>query len=147
MANEAKRVYGTQFTLSSGSDAAINSTAVGTPAGSANPYSTTETGDYPNLALVLTGGFGSTPAENGTIDVHIVPQQVDGTTDALDIAATYRPYWKTSFVVDNDSASRTYYCEAFDVPKEGKIMLYNGAVAQLSANYTLKATPFTLGPA
>lgn len=146
MANEAKRVYGTQFTLSSGSDAAINSAAVGTPAGAANPYSTTQTGDYPNLAFVLTCAFGATPTQNGVVDVHIVPQNVDGTTDARDISATYRPYLFTSFVVDSQSTTQTYYCEAFGVPKEGKVMLFNGAGQQISANYTLKATPFTIGP-
>lgn len=146
MANEAKRVYGTQFTVSSGTDAAITSAAVATPAGT-NPYSTTQTGDYPNLALVLTTAFGSTPTQNATVDVHIVPQQVDSTTDARDISASYRAHWRASFVVDSQSSSQTYYCEALDIPKEGKIMLYNGAVATLSANYTLKATPFTLGPA
>jgi hypothetical protein len=147
MPNEAKRVYGTQWTLSSGSDTAIASAAVGTPAGANNPYTSTQTGDYPNLALVLTTAFASTPNQNSTIDVHIVPQQVDGTTDARDISASYRPYWRGSFTVDNQSTSQTYYCEAFDVPKEGKVMLFNAAGQQLSANYTLKATPFTLGPA
>ena len=146
MANEAKRVYGTQFTVSSGSDAAITSAAVATPAGT-NPYSTTQTGDYPHMLFAITCAFGSTPTQNTTVDVHILPQQVDSTSDQRDISATYRPYLKASFVIDNTSSSVTYACEAFDVPKEGKIMLYNGAVATLSANYTLKATPFTLGPA
>ena len=147
MAGETKRVYGTQWTLSSGSDAAISSAAVGTPGGAANPYSATQTGDYPNLALTLTCAFGSTPTQNGRIDVHIVPQQVDGTTDARDISASYRPYYKGSFVVDSQSTSQTYACELFDVPQEGKVMLYNAAGQQVSANYTLKAKPFTLGPA
>lgn len=146
MANEAKRFYGTQFTLSSGSDAAIASTAVGTPAGT-NPYSVTQTGDYPNLALTLTCAFGSTATLNGTVDVHIVPQNIDGTTDAAIITATYRPYYKGSFVVPAVSASDTYYCEVFDIPAEGKVMLYDAAGAQISANYTLKAKPFTIGPA
>jgi hypothetical protein len=146
MAGEAKKVYGAQFTLSSGSDAAIASAAVGTPGGT-NPYSTTQTGDYPNLALVLTGGFAATATQNGTIDLSFVPQNVDGTTDAKDITATYRPYWRASFIVDAVSSSQTYYCEAYDVPKEAKVMIYNAAGQQLSANYTLKATPFTLGPA
>jgi hypothetical protein len=147
MANEAKKVYGTQWTLSSGSDTAIASAAVGTPAGASNPYSSTQTGDYPNLELVLTTGFGATPTENGTVDVHIVPHNVDGTTDARDIDATYRPYYFASFVIDNTSSSATYVCYAFDVPKDGKVMLYNGCGAQISANYTLKARPVTLGPA
>lgn len=146
MANEAKRVYGTQFTVSSGSDAAINSAAVATPAGTST-YSTTQTSDYPHMQFALTCAFGTTPTQNSTVDVHIVPQQVDGTSDQRDISATYRPHWKASFVIDNTSSSVTYACEAYDVPKEGKIMLYNGAGQQLSANYALKATPFTLGPA
>ena len=144
---DAKRSYGTQFTLSSGSDAAIASTAVGTPRATKNPYTSTDTGDYPHLALEITCAFGTTPTQNGTIDVHIVPQAVDGAANAKDITATYRPHWRASFQVDNTASSTTYYCEAFDVPKGGKIMLYNAAGAQISANYTLKATPFTLGPA
>lgn len=146
MANETKKFYGTQFTLSSGSDGTIASTAVGTPGGT-NPYSTTQTGDYPHMGLVLTSGFSTTATLNGTIDVHAVPQNIDGTTDARVIDATYRPYYKGSFVVDDISASDTYYCEIYDIPKEGKIMLYNAAGATLSANYTLKGIPFTYGPA
>lgn len=147
MAGEAKRAYGTQFTVSLGTDPAIPSLAVGTPGGT-NPYVTAQTGDYPNLALVLTCLFGTTPTQNGTIDVHVVPQNLDGAgVDARDISASYRPHWRGSFVVDNQSTSQNYYCELFDVPKDGKIMLYNAAGAQISANYTLKATPFTLGPA
>lgn len=147
MANETKKFYGTQFTLSSGSDGTIASTAVGTPGGT-NPYSTTQTGDYPHMWLYLTSGFSTTATLNGTIDVHVVPQNLDGTSvDAAVITATYRPYYKGSFVVPAVSASDTYYCEIYDLPKEGKIMLYNAAGATLSANYTLKGTPFTLGPA
>lgn len=146
MANEVKRFYGTQWTLSSGSDAAIASTAVGTPAGT-NPYSVTQTGDYPHLALTLTCAFGAAATQNSTVDVHIVPQNIDGTTDARDISASYRPYYKGSFVVDSQSTSQTYACEVFDVPQEGKVMLYNAAGQQVSANYTLKAKPFTIGPA
>ena len=147
MAGEAKRVYGTQWTLSSGSDAAINSGAVATPGGASNPYSSTQTGDYPHLALAITVAFGATPTQLGTIDVHIVPRNVDGSNHAKDITATYRPHWRGSFVVDNTASSTTYYVEVYDVPKEGKVMLYNAAGQQISANYTLKATPFTLGPA
>ncbi len=146
MANETKKVYGTQWTLSSGSDAAIANAAVGTPAGASNPYSSTQTADFPDLEFVITAAFGSTPTENNTIDVHIVPQNVDGTTDARDIDATYRPYYYASFMVDNTSSSATYVCYAYDVPPQGKIMLYNGTGAQISANYTLKARPFTRGP-
>lgn len=147
MAGEAKRVYGTQWTLSSGTDGAINSAAVATPGGANNPYSATQTGDYPNLALALTCAFGVAPTQGGVIDVHIVPRNVDGSSHARDISANYRPHWRGSFVVDSQTSSQTYYCEAFDVPKEGKVMLYNAAGQQLSANYTLKAAPFTLGPA
>lgn len=147
MAGEARRVYGTQFTVSSGTDPAIASAAVATPAGAANPYTSVQTGDFPNLAFALTCAFAATPNQNSAVHVHIVPQQVDGTADARDITATYRPHWRASFIVDSQSSSQVYYCEAFDVPKEGKIMLFNEAGQQLSANYTLKATPFTLGPA
>ncbi len=146
MANETKKVYGTQWTLSSGTDGSIASTAVGTPAGSGNPYSSTQTGDYPDIEFVLTTTFGAAPTLNGTIDVHIVPQQVDGTTDAKDIDATYRPYYYASFVADDVSTSQTLVCYAYDAPKEGKVMLYNGCGALVSANYTLKARSFTRGP-
>lgn len=148
MAGEARRVYGTQFTMSSGSDPAIANAAVGTPGGTLNPYLTAQTADFPNLALVLTCAFGTTPNQNGAINVHVVPQNLDGAgVDARDISASYQPYWRGSFIVDSQSTSQNYYCELFDVPKDGKVMLFNNAGAQISANYVLKATPFTLGPA
>lgn len=146
MAGEAKKFYGTQFTLSSGTDAAIASAAVATPAGAANPYTSTQTGNYPNLDLVLTCGFGAAGTEGTFVDLHIVPQQVDGTTNAADITATYRPYFKARFQRLGQTGSATYAAVAKDVPKEGKVMLYNASGQQISANYTLKATPWTLGP-
>lgn len=139
-----ERVWGTQFVVSSGSDGTINAGAVATPGGT-NPYSTSQTADYPHLAFMLTTTFTTAPTAMRTVDIHIVPQQVDGTTDARDISASYRPYWVTSFTVDNIATTVTYYCEAYDVPKEGKIMLYNGTDQQQGANYTLKATPFKIG--
>lgn len=146
MAGEAKKVYGSQFTLSSGSDGAISNGAVATPGGT-NPYSSTQTGDYPNLDMVLTCGFGAAGTEGTFVDLHIVPQQIDGTTDAADITATYRPYFKARFQRLGQTGSASYFAVAKDVPKEGKVMLYNASGQQISANYTLKATPWTLGPA
>jgi len=144
MANEIKRVYGSAKTLEA-SGAATN-TATAVTADDAN-YSSSDTNDYPNAIFVLTSAFGSAPTENSIIELLIMPQNVSGSSDVVDAAGSYRPHQYGFFLIDNVSSSSIYYCEAFNIPKEGKAILYNSSGQQMSSGWSLVMIPFTLAPA
>lgn len=144
MANELKKVYGTQKTVSTSIAAIVNnaiSAAVGT-------YSATDTLDYPDADFVLVVTFATAPTEGSTIDLLVRPMDVQGANDTVTPQATYQPHRIGTFVVDNVTAAQYLFCSGFDLPKAGELYLYNNATGQsTSANASLYMTPRTLAPA
>lgn len=142
MANEVKKVYGTQKTLSTSIAAFANnamSAAVGT-------YNSTDTLDYPDAGFVLKVTFGTAPTERTTIDLLVRPLNIQGTNDADAPQATYRPHPLGSFIVDNVTTSQYLFCKVYDLPKEGELYLYNNGTGQTtSANAELYMIPETRG--
>lgn len=153
MANEAKFVYGTSKTLANANGGATSNNQLSAAAGTT--YSQTDTGDYPDALFVLTtAGFGGTPTAGTTIDVYIRPLDIDGTTDQPAPATgastdAYKGRYACSFIVKASSSSGDSYAAiAYDIPRAGEASLYNNGTGQsLSANWTLKMTPRTVGPA
>jgi len=153
MANEAVFKYGTSKTLANANGGATSNNQMSAAAGTL--YSQTDTLDYPDAVFTLTtAGFGAAPTVASTIDLFIRPMDVDGTTDtpAPGTGAStdaYKTQYIGSFVLKASSASGdTYRCVGYDVPRAGEAYLFNNATGQtLSANWTLKMIPRTLGPA
>lgn len=153
MAGEAKFVYGTSKTLAAGNGGATSNNQLSAAAGTT--YSQTDTGDYPDALFVLTtAGFGGTPTAGTTIDVYIRPLDIDGTTDQPAPATgastdAYKGRYACSFVLKASSASGDPYAAiAYDIPRAGEVYLFNNGTGQsLTANWTLKMTPRTVGPA
>lgn len=153
MAGEAKFVYGTSKTLANANGGAVSNNQLSAAAGTT--YSSTDTGDYPDAVFtVITAGFGGTPTSGSTIDVYIRPLNVDGTTDQPApptgaSTAAYKGVRACSFRLHASSASGdAYQAVAYDIPREGEVYLFNNATGQsLSANWTLKMKPRTVGPA
>lgn len=143
MANELKRVYGSAKTLEA-SGAAINSGAIG--AADDSDYTSTDTADYPHAVFVLYTAFGSAPTAYKTISLIIEPQQIDSTEDVRPASASYIHPVYGVFVVDNTASATRYYCEVFNIPKEGHCELYNGTDQQMSTGWSLKMTPLSLAP-
>lgn len=144
MANEIKKVYGTQKTVST-SIAAIANNAISAAVGT---YSATDTLDYPDADFVLAVAFGTAPTEGTTIDLLVRPMDVQSTNDTIAPQATYQPHRIGTFVVDNVTAAQYLFCSGFDLPKDGELYLYNNATGQsTSANASLYMTPRTLAPA
>jgi len=156
MANETKFVYGTLKEITS----SANGPAVTTMQLSSaltNLYSQTDTLDYPDAVFTLTlassSAFSATYTAGSTLDLYVVPQDVDGSTgdqvDPLTGASTnaYRGRYLCSFVCDGTTtASLKYTADAFGIPRAGKLFLFNGTSANLGANWKLQMTPRTLGP-
>ncbi len=153
MANEAKFVYGTSKTLANANGGATSNNQLSAAAGTT--YSSTDTGDYPDAVFTLiTAGFGGTPTSGSTIDLYIRPLNIDGTTDAPApptgaSTAAYKGVRVCSFRLHASSASGDAYAAVgYDIPREGEAYLHNNATGQsLSANWSLKMQPRTVGPA
>lgn len=143
MANEIRRLYGTQKTLES-SGASIASAAIGQ---ATTGYSSTDTLDYPDAVFALTCAFGGAPTAGTTISLVIAPQNIDGTSDAAAPTASYVHHFFGSFAHNGAAASQTLYCEVQNVPKEGIVWLFNNATGQtLSSGWVLKMTPLSYQP-
>lgn len=155
MANEAKNFYGTRKTITT---AGAATTASQLSAVLTNAYSTTDTGDYPDavfhLQVASASPFSGTPVAGVTLDLYVVPQQVDGSTGDQVAPATgastdaYKGIYITSFVLKaSNTGSDNYVAFARELPKEGAFYLYNGSAVNLAVNWSLYMTPRTLGPA
>jgi hypothetical protein len=144
MANELKRVYhGTTLTLESSGDAA-NAAAI---VQCETAYNLATYGDYPNARFVLNAAFdGATTLANLPIELVIRPINIDGTGDAAAPTATYRPHAFGAFRISASASALNYYVDAYDLPREGEVYLYNATGQQLSAAWTLKMTAFSVVP-
>ena len=153
MANEAVIKYGTPKTLANANGGATSNNQLS--AACPTTYSQTDTADYPDALFVLvTAGFGGVPTSGATVDVWIRPLDIDGTTDQPApptgaSTAVYKGRYACSFTLHASSSSGdAYSAVAYDIPRAGEVYLFNNATGQsLSANWTLKLTPRTIGPA
>lgn len=145
MAGELKRVwYGTTLTLEAAGSACNDAAIV--QADDAD-YNLASYGDYPNARFVLNAAFASaTGIENKPVELIVRPMNIDGTGDAAAPTATYRPHAYGSFKISASASALNYYVDAYDIPREGQVYLYNAAGQQLSANWTLKMTAFSVVP-
>lgn len=153
MAGEAVIKYGTPITLANANGGATSNNQLS--AACATTYSQSDTADYPDALFVLvTAGFGAAPTSGTTIDVYIRPLNIDGTTDQPapptgGSTANYKGRYAGSFILHASlSSGDAYSAVARDIPRAGEVYLFNNATGQsLSADWTLKMTPMTYGPA
>lgn len=146
MSNEAKIFFGTPKTLeANGASIANNALA---QADDASYGIVADGASYPDARFVLTGAFATGPTENSTLALYARPLNIDGTADA-DAPETTRPtQFIGVFVVNNVTSSQSLVCRAQDVPWEADYYIHNNGTGQtLSAGWTLKVTPYTVGPA
>jgi hypothetical protein len=144
MANEAKWTYASQVTLeASGGSAAAG---VMVPANDAS-LSSANHSDYPLADFVLKCDFS---AAVGLVSVDLFRQDlnIDSTNDPADpIASTYEQVYVGSFALKSGTSASAYYPLA-NVPltSQCQFSIKNGSAVNLSAGWTLKATPKTLVP-
>lgn len=142
MAGETKRVYGSQTTLES-SGAQVNSATMSSALTTA--ISTSVTGDYATVILVLTVTFAAAPTVMSLVEIYSQPLDIDGTTDAPAPTTTYLHEWVGAFVA-KDTATQSLRAEV-TVPKNCNLYLYNKSGQAMNSGWTVKATPVTDGPA
>lgn len=150
MANETKYFVGTPKTLEANGAAIANNDV-----GQANDftYSTaTDGGGYPDAEFVLGFTFSVAPIENSVLALYARPINIDGTADseAPESGATaYKgSHYIGNFYVNNVTTLQTALCVGYRVPREAEYYIFNSATGQsVSAGWTLKVTPRTLGPA
>ena len=146
MSNEAILKFGTEKTLEANGAAIANNALA--QADDASYAVVTDGSSYPDARFVLTGNFATAPTENTTLALYARPLNIDGTADA-DAPETTRPtVFLGTFVVNNVTTAQSLMLMAQDVPWEADDYIHNNGTGQtLSAGWTLKVTPCTIGPA
>ena len=146
MANEAVVKLGTPKTLEA-NGASIANTAIG-QADDATYGIVADGASYPDAEFVLAVAFGTNPTVNTTIDLYAQELDIDGTNDTIAPTTTYKQRYIGSFVVAAQTATQYLKVRAYDVPLVASYYLHNNATGQtMSAGWTLKVTPRTIGPA
>lgn len=146
MANEAIVKLGTTKTLEASGASNANNTMVA--ADDATYGVVADGSSYPDADFVLAVAFGTAPSVNTAIDLYAQELNIDGTNDAVAPTTTHRKRYIGSFVVINQTAMQYIKLTAYDVPLEASYFLHNNATGQtMSAGWTLKVTPRTIGPA
>ena len=146
MANQAIVVLGTTKTLEA-SGASIANAAMSLA--TTSTYGIVADGaSYPDADFVLSVTFGVAPTINTTIDLYAQELDIDGTSDAAAPTTTYKQRYIGSFVVNAVTTAQPLKIRAYDVPLVASYYLHNNATGQtMSAGWTLKVTPRTIGPA
>ena len=146
MANEAIVKLGTIKTLEySGASVANAAMSLATT----TTYGIVADGaSYPDADFVLNVTFGTAPTINTALDLYAQELDIDGTSDAAAPTATYKQRYIGSFVVNAVTTAQHLKVHAYDVPLVASYYLHNNATGQtMSAGWTLKVTPRTIGPA
>ena len=146
MANEMKYYVGTTKTVEANGASTANN--VMTQADDAGYGAAADGGNYLDAEIVGAFTFGTAPTANTTIDVYARENDIDSTNDAQVPTTTYKPCYIGSFVVN--AVTTAQYCKfiARDVPRTpSDYYIHNNATGQtISAGWTLKITPLSLGP-
>ncbi len=102
----------------------------------------------PDAEFVLALIFATAPTEGASIGLYARELDVDGTGDEEVPETTFKPHFIGSFPVNNVTTAQYIKLLAQDVPRVADYYLFNNGTGQtVSANWTLKVTPRTLGPA
>lgn len=146
MAGEAIVKWGTQKTLEA-SGGAISTNAV-VQANDATYSLSADAAYYPDAEFVLAAQFSVAPTEGGTLALYARPLNIDGTADA-EVPEAALPVWFVgSFFVNNGTSLQTMILLATDLPAEAEYYIHNAGAGQtVSAGWTLKVKPRTIGPA
>lgn len=148
MANETKIYRGTTKVLEA-NGLAIANNDVGV-ADDATYAQVADGAGYPDGEFVLGFTFATAPTENSVISLFARPLDIDGTNDAEvpeSGAATFKGEYIGRFLVNNVITAQFARCIGRNLPALANYYLHNNATGQaLSAGWTLKVTPITLGP-
>lgn len=153
MANELKQVYGSATTVISIGATLANGANTETSHATQLDNSTLNY-PYARAVLNINDTFLAAPTAGGTVDLYMVQDDIDGTTDETPVpGATDIDYLATyvgSFVVDNQDVAhvKPIVIDLRGVQK-ARFFIKNNTGQQISYTSvatTVKITPFTLAP-
>ena len=146
MSNESIIKIGTPKTLEA-SGASITNTSV-VQADDANYSISADGAYYPDAKFVLAATFATGPTEGTALTLYARPLDIDGTNDAEVPEATRPTVYVGSFAVNNVTTAQYIELLAREVPWNAAYYIHNNGTGQtVSAGWTLKVTPCTIGPA
>lgn len=102
---------------------------------------------YPDAEFALAVTFSVAPTESTVISLVARPLNIDGTNDADAPEFQRQVQFIGNFIVNNVTTTQYLWLMGYDLPREADYYLANNAGQTISAGWTLKVTPRTLGPA
>lgn len=102
---------------------------------------------YPDAEFALACTFSVAPTESTVISLIARPLNIDGTADADVPEFSRQIQFIGNFIVNNVTTTQYLWLIGYDLPREADYYLANNAGQTISAGWTLKVTPRTLGPA
>lgn len=146
MSNEAIVKLGTPKTLEANGASIVNNALA--QANDATYGIVADGAYYPDAKFVLAATFGTAPTEGAVLSLYARPINIDSTNDAEAPETTRPTVYIGNFSVNNVTTAQYIELLAYNVPWEAEYYLHNNGTGQtLSAGWTLKVTPCTIGPA
>lgn len=144
--NDAIVKLGTEKTLEANGASIANASIV--QADDATYGIAADGGYAPDADFVIAVTFSVAPTINTTIDLYAQELDIDGANAAQAPTSTFKQHYIGSFVVNSVTTPQFLKLRAFDVPLLASYFLHNNGTGQtISAGWTLKVTPRTIGPA
>lgn len=142
--------FGTQTTVTTGSGTAAVIDGAFSGAGNALSGDWANTDDAPMASMVLSCAFATAPDSGSTVDLYARMMNIDGANDQMEPDADFGHVYLGSFPLNN-STSNQYIAIDIRLPNTQTSQYYqfqiqNNAGQTMSAGWTLKVTPKTIGP-
>lgn len=144
MANEAVYKFGAQKTLEANGNLTSSFTFM-----SANDTTMTASdhNDYTLIDFVMSATFSVAPTAGEVINLYAKALDIDGTADAPDPSANYLSLYLGSFLVAPVTTLQYLPLLNIALPcRTFECYIENRTSQSISAGWTLKATPKTIGP-
>lgn len=148
--NSAIEFFGTQDTVTAGGGTSAVTDGSFSAAGDVVSGGWTNDDDAPMASFVLKAAYATAPTANTSVSLYARLMNIDSTNDALTPDANNQHVYLGSFPLD-DTTSTQYIALDARLPNTYSSQVYefyiqNNAGQTLSAAWTLKVTPKTIGP-
>lgn len=155
MANELKMVFSASTTTVVSKAGTIANAANTESADATQLDNSTELYPYAKAVLGIPDTFAAAPTAGATVDLYMVEDDIDGTSDETPIPAAsdiiYLARYVGSWVLDNqDVATIKPIVISLEGVKKARFFILNNSGQQISYSSnptTVKITPFTYAPA
>lgn len=142
--------YGTQDTVTAGGGTSSVASAAFSVSGDVVSGGWTNDDDAPMASVVLTCAYSVAPTANSSVNLYARLMNIDSTNDQITPDANFGHVYLGSFPLD-DTTSTQYIAIDVRLPNTYTSQVYefyiqNNGGQTMSAAWTLKVTPKTIGP-